>query len=141
MTVDDLAKRLMDYGFHAPTMSFPVIGTLMVEPTESEDKAELDRFCDAMLAIRAEIGAVAEGQVAIEDSPLRNAPHPLQRVVAAEWSLPYTRETGRVSGALDPSAQVLADGRSHRQRLRGSKPRSAAATRGPRADGTSGPRG
>ena len=75
VTVDDVAKRLIDYGFHAPTVSFPVAGTLMVEPTESEDLAELDRFCDAMIAIRAEIDEVAAGRWAVEDSPLRGAPH------------------------------------------------------------------
>ena len=76
VTVDDVAKRLIDYGFHAPTVSFPVAGTLMVEPTESEDLAELDRFCEAMIAIRAEIDDVAAGRWAVEDSPLRGAPTP-----------------------------------------------------------------
>ena len=75
VTADDVAKRLMDFGFHAPTMSFPVPGTLMIEPTESESKAELDRFCDAMLAIKAEIDDIAAGKIAVEDSPLRHAPH------------------------------------------------------------------
>ena len=75
VTVDDVAKRLIDYGFHAPTMSFPVAGTLMVEPTESEDLGELDRFCDAMIAIRGEIDAVGRGEVAVADSVLRHAPH------------------------------------------------------------------
>ena len=75
VTVDDVAKRLIDYGFHAPTMSFPVAGTLMIEPTESEDLAELDRFCDAMIAIRAEIDRVASGEWPADDNPLRNAPH------------------------------------------------------------------
>jgi glycine dehydrogenase len=75
VTVDDVAKRLVDYGFHAPTMSFPVAGTLMVEPTESEDLVELDRFCDAMIAIRAEIEKVASGEWTAEGSPLRGAPH------------------------------------------------------------------
>jgi glycine dehydrogenase len=90
--VDDVAKRLMDYGFHAPTMSFPVAGTLMVEPTESESLAELDRFCEAMIAIRAEIAAVEEGRVAIEDSPLRRAPHTAADVTAAVWERSYSRE-------------------------------------------------
>ena len=89
--VDDVAKRLIDYGFHAPTMSFPVAGTLMVEPTESESKAELDRFCDAMIAIRAEIAAVERGDVAIADSPLRGAPHTAAAVSADEWDRPYSR--------------------------------------------------
>lgn len=89
VTVDDVAKRLIDYGFHAPTMSFPVAGTLMVEPTESESLAEIDRFCDAMIAIRAEIDRVAVGDWPAGDNPLTNAPHPITRLVAGEWSHPY----------------------------------------------------
>ncbi len=92
--VDDIAKRLMDYGFHAPTMSWPVAGTLMVEPTESESKAELDRFCDALIAIRGEIREVQEGRVPAETSPLRMAPHTAHAVTAAEWDRPYTRQQG-----------------------------------------------
>jgi len=88
----DVAKRLMDYGFHAPTVSFPVAGTLMVEPTESEDKAELDRFCDAMIQIRAEIEAVASGRADRTDNVLKNAPHTAEAVSATEWRHPYTRE-------------------------------------------------
>ncbi len=88
----DVAKRLMDYGFHAPTVSFPVAGTLMVEPTESEDKAELDRFCDAMIQIRAEIEAVASGRADRADNVLKNAPHTAEAVSATEWRHPYTRE-------------------------------------------------
>ena len=91
VTVDDVAKRLIDYGFHAPTMSFPVAGTLMIEPTESEDLGELDRFCDAMLAIRDEIDEVAAGRWAVEDSPLRGAPH-TAACLLGEWDKPYTRE-------------------------------------------------
>ena len=91
VTVEDVAKRLIDYGFHAPTMSFPVAGTLMVEPTESEDLAELDRFCAAMIAIRAEIEAVAEGRVAVEASALRAAPHTGAVVTGDEWDRAYTR--------------------------------------------------
>ncbi len=91
VTVDDVAKRLMDYGFHAPTMSFPVPGTLMIEPTESEDRGELDRFCDAMIAIRAEIAEVASGKFSSDDSPLRHAPHTAMSL-AAEWTHTYTRE-------------------------------------------------
>jgi glycine dehydrogenase len=91
VTVDDVAKRLVDHGFHAPTMSFPVAGTLMVEPTESEDLAELDRFCDAMIAIRAEIARVEAGEWSIAESPLRNAPH-TAAMLAGEWTLPYSRE-------------------------------------------------
>jgi glycine dehydrogenase len=91
VTVDDVAKRLADYGLHAPTMSFPVAGTLMVEPTESEDLSELDRFCGAMIAIRAEIDRVGAGEWPVDDSPLRNAPHTAQ-CLAGEWSHPYSRE-------------------------------------------------
>jgi glycine dehydrogenase len=91
ITVDDIAKRLVDYGFHAPTMSFPVAGTLMVEPTESEDQTELDRFVDAMVAIRSEIAAVASGTYDATDNPLRNAPHTLA-MLAGEWRRPYPRE-------------------------------------------------
>ena len=93
VTVDDIAKRLIDNGFHAPTMSWPVAGTLMVEPTESETKAELDRFITAMLAIRAEIGEVAEGRITAEDSPLRHAPHTVEDLVA-DWDRAYSREQG-----------------------------------------------
>ncbi|MEU9889879.1 aminomethyl-transferring glycine dehydrogenase [Sphaerisporangium sp. NPDC051011] len=91
VTVDDVAKRLVDYGFHAPTMSFPVAGTLMIEPTESEDLAELDRFCDAMIAIRGEIAKVASGAYDRADNPLRNAPHTADCLVADDWKHPYTR--------------------------------------------------
>ena len=93
ITVDDVAKRLVDNGFHAPTMSWPVSGTLMVEPTESETKAELDRFCDAMLAIRDEIRAVEKGEVAADESPLRRAPHTVEDLVG-DWDRPYSREAG-----------------------------------------------
>ncbi|MFN4248853.1 MAG: aminomethyl-transferring glycine dehydrogenase [Flavipsychrobacter sp.] len=89
---EDVAKRLMDYGFHAPTMSFPVPGTIMIEPTESEDKAELDRFCDALLSIRAEIRAIEEGKADKKDNVLKNAPHTQFAVVASDWAHPYTRE-------------------------------------------------
>lgn len=90
--VEDIAKRLMDYGFHAPTMAFPVADTIMVEPTESEGREELDRFCEALLSIREEIRAVERGDVAIEDSPLRHAPHTAGAVTATEWKQSYTRE-------------------------------------------------
>ena len=93
VTAEDVAKRLMDYGFHAPTLSFPVAGTLMVEPTESEDLGELDRFVDALVAIRREIDEVAAGTWPLEDSPLRNAPHTASSLVADEWTHPYSRET------------------------------------------------
>lgn len=89
---EDVAKRLMDYGFHAPTMSFPVPGTIMIEPTESEDKAELDRFCDALLAIREEIQAVEEGRADKQRNVLKNAPHTQFVITADEWTLPYTRQ-------------------------------------------------
>nr|WP_042438233.1 aminomethyl-transferring glycine dehydrogenase [Sanguibacter keddieii] len=92
VTAEDVAKRLMDYGFHAPTLSFPVPGTLMVEPTESEDLAEIDRFVDAMLAIRAEIDQVADGTWDLAGSPLRNAPHSAASVVSDAWDKPYSRE-------------------------------------------------
>jgi glycine dehydrogenase len=92
VTVEDVAKRLMDFGFHAPTVSWPVAGTLMVEPTESESKDELDRFCDAMIAIRAEIEAVESGQMDARNNPLKNAPHTADCAVAEEWPRPYARE-------------------------------------------------
>jgi len=92
VTSEDVAKRLMDMGIHAPTQSFPVAGTLMVEPTESESLADLDRFCDAMVAIRAEIDKVAEGTWPRDDNPLRNAPHTAAMVTATTWDHPYTRE-------------------------------------------------
>lgn len=92
VTAEDVSKRLMDYGFHAPTLAFPVPGTLMVEPTESEDLAELDRFIDAMIAIRGEIDAVAAGRWTAEDSPLRGAPHTAASVMTDEWDKPYSRE-------------------------------------------------
>ncbi|MEE3316967.1 MAG: aminomethyl-transferring glycine dehydrogenase [Pseudomonadota bacterium] len=93
VTVDDIAKRLIDNGFHAPTMSWPVAGTLMVEPTESETKAELDRFCDAMLSIRAEIAEIEAGRMDAENNPLKNAPHTVNDLVA-DWDRPYSREQG-----------------------------------------------
>ncbi|MBB3711965.1 glycine dehydrogenase [Limimaricola variabilis] len=93
VTVDDIAKRLVDCGFHAPTMSWPVAGTLMIEPTESETKAELDRFCDAMLAIRAEIAEIEAGRADRANNPLKNAPHTMEDLVR-DWDRPYSRETG-----------------------------------------------
>lgn len=93
VTVEDIAKRLMDCGFHAPTMSWPVAGTLMIEPTESETKAELDRFCDAMLAIREEIADIENGRIDAQNNPLKNAPHTMEDLVK-EWDRPYSRETG-----------------------------------------------
>ena len=89
--VTDIAKRLMDYGYHAPTVSFPVPGTLMIEPTESEGKAELDRFCEAMIAIRAEIEHVITGEYHKEDNTLKNAPHTLDQCTSDEWMFGYSR--------------------------------------------------
>ncbi len=104
VTVDDVAKRLIDYGFHAPTMSFPVAGTLMVEPTESEDRGELDRFCEAMIAIRAEIDEVGRGEVSAEESVLRGAPHTSESL-AGEWEHPYDRRTAAFPTGVDPTAK------------------------------------
>ena len=101
VSVDDVAKRLVDYGFHAPTMSFPVAGTLMVEPTESEDLAEIDRFCDAMIAIRAEIEQVRAGEWSAEDSPLRAAPH-TTRALVGDWDRAYDRALGAFPAGTDP---------------------------------------
>ena len=92
ITVDDVAKRLIDFGIHAPTMSFPVAGTMMIEPTESESKAELDRFCEAMIAIRDEIAAIERGEVDAESNPLKHAPHTAQVIAADDWDRPYGRE-------------------------------------------------
>jgi glycine dehydrogenase len=94
VTVDDIAKRLIDYGFHAPTMSFPVAGTLMIEPTESESKHELDRFCDALIGIRAEIRDLEDKRYGVDDSPLRNAPHTVRDLTVDEWKRPYSRAAG-----------------------------------------------
>jgi len=101
VTVDDIAKRLMDYGFHAPTMSFPVAGTLMIEPTESEDINEIHRFIDAMISIRAEIQEVIDGKISIEGSALRHAPHTALSVVTSEWEREYSREKGGYPTSLD----------------------------------------
>jgi len=101
ITVDDIAKRLIDYGFHAPTMSFPVAGTLMIEPTESESKAELDRFCDALLAIAREAHKVGSGEWPADDNPLVNAPHTCEEVTANEWTHPYSRSVAAYPEAFD----------------------------------------
>ncbi|MEV6633174.1 aminomethyl-transferring glycine dehydrogenase [Actinoplanes sp. NPDC051470] len=108
VSVDDVAKRLIDYGFHAPTMSFPVAGTLMVEPTESEDLAELDRFCDAMIAIRAEIAQVAAGEWPTGDNPLANAPHTAASVSADEWEHPYPRSAAAYPAGVDRMSKYWA---------------------------------
>ena len=92
VSAEDVAKRLIDFGFHPPTMSFPVAGTLMIEPTESEGQQELDRFCEAMIAIREEIRAIESGGMSKDDNPLRNAPHTASALLAADWKHPYTRE-------------------------------------------------
>ena len=121
VTNDDIAKRLIDFGFHAPTMSFPVAGTLMVEPTESEDKAELDRFVEAMVTIRGEIEKVATGEYDRTDNPLRNAPHTLE-MLAGEWGRPYPRTTAiyPVPGSAGP--QLPQPGPAHRPGLRRPQP-------------------
>jgi len=105
ITVDDVAKRLVDYGFHAPTMSFPVAGTLMIEPTESESLAELDRFCAAMIAIRAEIEQVASGEYDAADNPLKNAPHTAEMLIAGEWKHPYPAEQAVFPPGVDRRAK------------------------------------
>ena len=105
ITVEDVAKRLIDYGFHAPTMSFPVAGTFMIEPTESESLAELDRFCAAMIAIRTEIAQVASGEYDAHDNPLKNAPHTAQMLIAGEWKHPYDAEEAAYPAGLDRRAK------------------------------------
>jgi glycine dehydrogenase len=101
VTVDDVAKRLMDYGFHAPTMSFPVPGTLMIEPTESEDLAEIDRFIAAMISIHAEIQQILDGVISVDDSALRHAPHTVETVISMEWNRMYSRESGALPEKRD----------------------------------------
>jgi glycine dehydrogenase len=110
ITVEDVAKRLIDYGFHAPTMSFPVAGTFMIEPTESESLAELDAFCDALIAVRAEVDKVASGEWDAADNPLKNAPHTAEMLIAEEWPHPYRRDEGGYPGA--GGARGLANGRA-----------------------------
>ncbi|MBZ0161866.1 MAG: aminomethyl-transferring glycine dehydrogenase [Notoacmeibacter sp.] len=105
ITVDDIAKRLMDYGFHAPTMSWPVAGTLMVEPTESEPLRELNRFCDAMLAIHEEAARVQAGEWPADDNPLVNAPHTVEDVVSSEWTHPYGREVAAFPAGMTPASK------------------------------------
>ena len=158
ITVEDVAKRLIDYGFHAPTMSFPVAGTLMVEPTESEDLAELDRFCDAMIAIRGEIDAVARGRWPADDNPLRNAPHTAAVVTADEWRHPYPRSvaafpTGvarrgsigrRWAGSTTPTATAtwcVPARRRRRRRRRRARGRRSESGRGQAAAGCGGSAG
>jgi glycine dehydrogenase len=105
ITVDDVAKRLVDYGFHAPTMSFPVAGTLMIEPTESESLEELDRFCDAMISIRSEITRVASGEYDAHDNPLKNAPHTAEMLISGEWKHPYDQQEAAYPPGVDRRAK------------------------------------
>ena len=100
ITEEDVAKRLMDFGFHAPTMSFPVAGTLMIEPTESESKLELDRFIDAMIQIRHEIAQVESGEIDAQNNPLRNAPHTIEDMLDANWDRPYSKEEAAYPGGI-----------------------------------------
>jgi glycine dehydrogenase len=106
ITVDDVAKRLIDYGFHAPTMSFPVAGTFMIEPTESENRTEIDEFCDAMISIKAEIDKVASGEYDATDNPLKNAPHTAQMLIVGEWKHPYPAADGGYPGLSTASAST-----------------------------------
>jgi glycine dehydrogenase len=108
ITAEDVAKRLIDYGFHAPTMSFPVAGTLMVEPTESEDLAELDRFCAAMIAIRQEIDLVASGVYDSQDNPLKNAPHTASMLISGDWKHSYDREVAAYPAGVDRRSKYWA---------------------------------
>ncbi len=101
ISVEDVAKRLIDYGFHAPTMSFPVAGTFMIEPTESESLTDLDRFCDAMIAISSEISRVASGEYDAQDNPLKNAPHTAEMLIAGEWKHPYEPEEAAYPVGVD----------------------------------------
>ena len=122
VTAEDVAKRLMDYGFHAPTLSFPVADTLMVEPTESESKDELDRFCDAMIAIHGELEKIRAGRWDRADNPLKNAPHTALEL-AGDWQHAYSREEAAFPGALAARREVLAAGEARRQRRRRPQPR------------------
>ena len=117
VTVDDIAKRLIDYGFHAPTMSFPVPGTLMIEPTESESKAELDRFCDAMIAIRSEIAEIEKGRWKVEASPLRHAPHTVHDIADDAWSRAYSRAEGCFPAGTSRTDKYWSPVGPRRQRL------------------------
>jgi glycine cleavage system protein P-like pyridoxal-binding family len=112
----------MDYGFHAPTVSFPVPGTMMIEPTESESKGELDRFCDALIAIRKEIQAVLDGRADAKDNVLKNAPHTADAVTADAWTHPYSREQAAYPVAVGAREQGVAVGLAHRQSVRRPQP-------------------
>jgi glycine dehydrogenase len=122
VSAEDVAKRLMDYGFHAPTLSFPVPGTLMVEPTESETLAELDRFIDAMIAIREEIRKVEAGQWPQDNNPLKHAPHTAASLMGADWDRPLLARDRRLPAGLAQAGQVLAARGPGRQRLRRPQP-------------------
>ena len=122
VTVEDVAKRLIDYGLHAPTMSFPVAGTLMVEPTESEDLGEIERFCDAMIHIRGEIDRVAAGDWPADDNPLVNAPHTAE-MLTRDWPHPYTREEACYPAREPAAHEVLVARAPHRGRVRRPEPR------------------
>ena len=128
ITVEDVAKRLIDYGFHAPTMSFPVAGTFMIEPTESESLAEIDDFCDAMISIKAEIDKVASGERDAADNPLKNAPHTAEMLIAGEWKHPYPPAEGGYPGPAGRQASRHAAGRSTGPRCAASTRRTATAT-------------
>ena len=128
ITVEDVAKRLIDYGFHAPTMSFPVAGTFMIEPTESESLAEIDEFCDAMISIKAEIDKVASGERDATDNPLKNAPHTAEMLIAGEWKHPYPPAEGGYPGPAGRQASRHAAGRSTGPRCAASTRRTATAT-------------
>ncbi len=119
VTAEDVAKRLIDYGFHAPTMSFPVAGTLMVEPTESENLAELDRFCDAMIAIAGEIARVGSGEFDAQDNPLKNAPHTASMLLVDDWKHGYSREDAAYPGGATGRSKYWAPGAADRGGLRG----------------------
>ena len=141
VTVEDIAKRLMDYGFHAPTMSWPVAGALMIEPTESESKFELDRFCDAMISIREEIAEIERGEADAENNPLRNAPHTVDDISADEWPRPYSRDRAVLPHAVASRGQVLAARQPHRPGLRRPEPgvrpvRPSRPTNRPRSETT-----
>ncbi len=127
VTVEDVAKRLMDYGFHAPTISWPVPGTMMVEPTESESKEELDRFCEAMIGIHAEIKAIESGKADRQNNLLKNAPHTADMLAADKWDRPYSREQAGYPGEVAARTQILARRRPHRQRVSATATWSAPA--------------
>ena len=120
--VTDVAKRLMDYGFHAPTVSWPVPGTMMIEPTESESKAELDRFCDALIAIREEITQIETGTADPQDNVLKNAPHTVEMVTQSDWCHPYFARKSSVSQTVGTGYQVLARCGTNQRSLRRQEP-------------------